>query len=280
MENLKGKTVVVTGAASGIGQYLALNLADEGCHLALSDINGEGLEETSALIKGDHIRLTRHVVDSGNREQVYGFAEDAAGKHGSVDIVINNAGTALDGRLEEVSIEEFEWIMGINFWGVVHGSMAFLPYLKQRTWAHISNISSVHGLFTNPGVGPYCSSKFAVRGFTMALSQELRGTEVSVSCVHPGGIRTGIVRNSRVAASVIPEQTRDEAQENFDRLIGRTSADEAAKIIIKGIKKNKKRILVGKDAYMFDFISRFSPVLWQRIMGWLPDYLDRKSQNE
>jgi NAD(P)-dependent dehydrogenase (short-subunit alcohol dehydrogenase family) len=275
MKDLNNKVAVVTGAASGIGRALAVELAGEGCHLAISDINPTGLADTATMIKNSGITVTTHTVDVADREQVYEFAEDVVKDHHRVDIVINNAGTSLGGSLEEVSAEEFEWLMGINFWGVVHGSMAFLPLLKQQPEANLVNISSVHGLFTNPGVGPYCSSKFAVKGFTQALCQEMKQTPVVVSSVHPGGIRTNIVRNSRVAENAVPEKSREEAQVNFDKFIGRTSSEEAARIIIRGIKKDKVRILVGTDAYFFDLASRLFPVTWQRLMGWLPEFMAR-----
>jgi len=284
MRVLKGKVAVVTGAASGIGRSLVLQLASEGCNLSIADIDPKGLKETAKLAKNNSTEITIEVVDVANRDQVYAYAENVVSDHGRVDIVINNAGVSLRGTIEEVSEEEFEWLMGINFWGVVYGSKAFLPYLKQRTEANLVNISSVHGLFTNPGVGPYCSSKFGVRGFTMALCQELKDTPVKVSCVHPGGIKTNIVRNARDAAALIPEKSREEAQEDFDKTIARISSDKAAKIIIRGIRKDKPRILVGSDAYVFDFLTRHFPLYWQKFMGVLPDFLSRldpkKKSNE
>lgn len=267
MKDLTNKVAAVTGAASGIGRCLALNLANQGCNVAIADINEDGLKETAEMIESKAVKVTTHLVDVANRDQVYQFAKDVVEDHGQIDIVMNNAGTGLMGSLEEVTFEEFEWLMRINFWGVVYGSMTFLPYLKQQPEAHIVNVSSVHGLFTNPGVGPYCSSKFAVRGFTMTLCQELKGTSVRVSCVHPGGIYTNIVRNVRIAAAAKPELSLEEAQEEFDRGIARTSSDKAARIIIRGMKKNKTRILVGYDAYVFDFFSRLTPVIWQKLMS-------------
>lgn len=275
MRNLKDKVAVITGAASGIGKSLSARLADEGCHLALADIDSKGLLEVAEAIGNGCVRIMTDIVNVADRDQMYRFAEKVASEHGRVDIVINNAGVALRGTLEEVSDEEFEWLMGVNFWGVVYGSRAFLSYLKQQAEANLVNISSVHGLFTNPGVGPYCSSKFGVRGFTMALGQELKDTSVKVSCVHPGGIKTNIVLNSRDAASAIPEKSREEAHQDFDKIIARTSADKAAKKIIKGIKKNKPRILIGSDAYVFDMMTRIFPVYWQKFMGVLPDFMSK-----
>ena len=275
MRVLKGKVAVVTGAASGIGRSLAVHLAKEGCDLSIADINPERLHETARMAANYHVKITTEVVDVANRNRVYEFAGNVISKYGRVDLVINNAGVGLRGTIEEVSDEEFEWLMGINFWGVVYGSKAFLPYLKQQKQANLVNISSVHGLFTNPGVGPYCSSKFGIRGFTMALCQELKDTSVKVSCVHPGGIKTNIVLNSRIASHSVPEKTREEAQEDFDKTIARTSADKAAKKIIRGIKKNKIRILIGSDAYVYDVMARIFPFYWQKFMGVLPDFLSK-----
>jgi NAD(P)-dependent dehydrogenase (short-subunit alcohol dehydrogenase family) len=275
VRDLKGKVAAVTGAASSIGRSLALQLAAEECSLSLADIDPDGLNETAELARNNGVKISAVVLDVADRDSVYAFAEQVVSDHGHVDIVINNAGVGLRGTIEEVTEKEFEWLMGINFWGVVYGSKSFLPYLKQRTEANLVNISSVHGLFTNPGVGPYCSSKFGVRGFTMALCQELKDTSVKVSCVHPGGIQTNIVLNSRDAANSIPEKPLEEAQDDFNKVIARTSADRAARIIIKGIRKDKTRIMVGTDAYVFDTMTRLFPSYWQKFMGLLPDFMAR-----
>lgn len=235
--------------------------------MALADVDSAGLEETVRSLSESHVKVTSHIVDVSNRDQVFDFAEGVAREHERVDIVINNAGVGLTGALEEVSIEEFEWIVGVNFWGVVYGSKAFLPYLRQRPEASLVNMSSVHGLFTNPGVGPYCSTKFAIRGFTLALSQELRETNIAVACVHPGGIKTKIAFNTRDSENVTSKLTPEEAQAKFDKVVAHTTADRAAKVIIKGIKKRKSRILVGWDAYVSDMAARLFPVAWQKLMG-------------
>ncbi|MBW2324282.1 MAG: SDR family oxidoreductase [Deltaproteobacteria bacterium] len=164
MQNLKDKVAAVTGAASGIGRMLAVNLAKEGCEVAIADLDQAGLEETANMIDDKKIKVSTHLVDVANRDQVYQFADDVQTQHNRVDIIINNAGVGLSETLEDVKYEDFDWLLGINLWGVIYGSKAFLPYLKQRPEANIVNISSVHGLFTNRNVGPYCTSKFAVRG--------------------------------------------------------------------------------------------------------------------
>ncbi len=258
MKILKNKTAAVTGAASGIGRMLAVNLAKEGCSLALADVNAPGLQETANLI-GNQAKVTTHIVDVSRREQVFQYANDAAGSHGGVDLIINNAGVALGDFLETVPMEDFEWLMGINFWGVVYGTMAFLPYLKKRPEGHIVNISSINGIITNPNNGPYCSAKFAVKGYTETLAQEMHGTNIHVSCVHPGGIKTNIARNGRVNRAMFG-LTKETAANLYEEKLFRTTADDAAKIIISGIKRNKRRILVGTDAKILDWLTRFFPL--------------------
>ena len=269
MKNLKDKIAAITGAASGIGRALALNLADEGCHLAISDINEAGLKETAEMVhsRSKNVRVTTHRVDTADREQVRHYAKEVMKIHGAVHIIINNAGVVIAETLEDLSYEDFEWLMGINLWGVVYGSKEFLPYLKQQDSAHIVNISSVNGIFTNPNNGPYCTAKFAVRGFTETLAQELSDTKVKVSCVHPGGIKTNIVNNARFFKSSDTSMAKEEAAAFFNRVIANTTADKAAKIIISGIKKDKARIMVGTDAYVMDWLKRLFPVWFQKLVG-------------
>ena len=257
MKILKNKTAAVTGAASGIGRMLAVNLAKEGCHLALADINAPALEETAKLA-GNGVKVTTHRVDVSRREEVFRYADDAAGHHGGVDLIINNAGVALGDFLETVPLEDFEWLMGINFWGVVYGTMAFLPYLKKRPEGHIVNISSINGIMPNPNNGPYCAAKFAVKGYTETLAQEMHGSSIRVSCVHPGGIKTNIARNGRVNRAMF-ELTREKAVNLYEEALFRTTADDAARIIISGVKRNKRRIMVGADAKVLDLLTRFFP---------------------
>lgn len=258
MKILKNKTAAVTGAASGIGRMLAFNLAKEGCNLALADINAPDLQETAKLV-GTQVKVTTHIVDVSRREQVFKYADEAAESHGGVDLIINNAGVALGDFLETVPMEDFEWLMGINFWGIVFGAMAFLPYLKKRPEGHIVNISSINGIIPNPNNGPYCAAKFAVKGYTETLAQEMHGTNIHVSCVHPGGIKTNIARNGRVNRAMFG-LTKETATNIYEEKLFRTTADDAAKIIISGIKRNKRRILVGADAKFLDLLTRFFPV--------------------
>ena len=258
MKILKSKTAAVTGAASGIGRMLAINLANEGCNLALADINASGLQETAKLV-GNRVKVTTHIVDVSRREQVFQYADETAERHGGVDLIINNAGVAVGDFLETIPLEDFEWLMGINFWGVVYGTMAFLPHLKKRPEGHIVNISSINGIIPNPNNGPYCAAKFAVKGYTETLAQEMHKTGIHVSCVHPGGIKTNIARNARVNRAMF-NLTREKGENIYEDVVFRTTADDAAKIIISGIRRNKRRILVGADAKAIDLFTRFFPV--------------------
>ena len=273
MKILKNKTAAVTGAASGIGRMLAVNLADEGCNLALADIDGAGLQETTALV-GAGVNVSTHIVDVSKRDQVFGFAEEAARRHGGIDIVINNAGVALGDFLETVPLEDFEWLMGINFWGVVYGTMAFLPYLKKQPEGHIVNVSSINGIMPNPNNGPYCSAKFAVKGYTETLAQEMHGTNIRVSCVHPGGIKTNIAKNARVNRAMY-SLSKEKAQRLYEDELFRTTADDAAKTIITGIKRNRRRILIGTDAKVLDLLTRFFPVTAVSLSGLFSRYVAR-----
>ncbi|MBI5550267.1 MAG: SDR family NAD(P)-dependent oxidoreductase [Desulfobacterales bacterium] len=263
MKNLKDKVAAITGAASGIGRNLAVQLAMEGCHLALSDIDEAGLKETKRLV-GDSVRVSTHHVDVARQEQVIQFAKEAAEQHGGVDIIINNAGVSLGDFLETVPIEDFQWLMGINFWGVVYGTMAFLPYLRKRPEGHVINISSINGILSNPNNGPYCAAKFAVKGYTETLYQELLDTNIRVSCVHPGGIKTQIARNARVNKTLY-DVPKEKAVLLFEKELFITTAQMAAQIIVEGIKGNRRRIMVGRDAKVIDLLTRWFP----KTMVWL-----------
>ena len=278
MKILKDKTAAVTGAASGLGRMLAVNLAGEGCHLALADIDASGLQETAKLI-GGRVDVTMHVVDVSRREQVFQFADEAAGRHGGVDIIINNAGVALGDFLESVPLEDFEWLMGVNFWGVVYGVMAFLPYLKKRPEGHIVNISSINGIIPTPNNGPYCTSKFAVRGYTKTLMQEMQGTPIRVSLVYPGGVKTSIARNARINRTM-PELDAEKVRQMYEDEIFRLTADKAAKIIISGLRHNKKRIRVGADAKILDWLMRLFPVVTLRASVLLLKRVTRVYANQ
>lgn len=263
-QKINGAVAVITGASSGMGQALAKQLAGYGCHLALVDVNAKGLAETAALV-GTGITCTQHKVDVSDREAMETLAQQVVTQHGRVNMVFNNAGVAASGNLEVLPYEDFEWLMGINFWGVVYGCTAFLPHMRAAGEGHIVNISSVFGLIGMPTQAAYNASKFAVRGYTEALDQELANTPIRVSCVCPGGIRTAIVRNARVPAASGTMPAKNELAGTFDKL-ARTSAEEAGATIVRGILKDSKRILIGADARMISLIIRLFPVAYPALL--------------
>jgi len=262
MAYFTGKQAVITGAGSGIGRALALQLNSDGCHLWISDVNEEGLAETVSLIRNTQPACHSRRLDVADRVSVHQLADDIADDVGHVDLVINNAGVGLGSRVDETRYEDLEWLMNINFWGVVHGTMAFLPLLKHADNGHLVNISSIFGMVGIPTVSAYNASKFAVRGFTEALRQEMAGTNVHVCCVHPGGIKTNIARNSR---SSDPDSVVQERAQAFDRM-ARTTADSAAEQILLATAKRKKRLLIGLDAKYLSLISRLFPVNYPRLI--------------
>ncbi|MCP4130415.1 MAG: SDR family oxidoreductase [bacterium] len=267
MKNLSGKVAAITGAASGMGREIAILLAKEGCCLALSDMNKEGLAETAELAAFDNIKISQHELDVSNKDAVYCFADDVVKEHSTVNIIINNAGVGLTAGVETMEYSDFEWIMNINFWGVVYGTKAFLPYIKKTGEGRIVNISSVFGLVGIPTQSAYCATKFAVRGFTESLQQELELIEGDIMAisVHPGGIKTNIMHGSRIEASNNLVGEKEKAVAKFDK-IAQTSAHEAALQILNAIKKNSKRLLIGKDARMIDRFQRLFPSYYQTIM--------------
>jgi NADP-dependent 3-hydroxy acid dehydrogenase YdfG len=246
---------VVTGAGSGIGRALAQELAQRHCALALADIDPTGLHETAQLVSGGLV--TTHVVDVADRSAVERFACTVIEQHGRVNLLINNAGVALGGSVEQLSIENIIWLFNINFWGMVYGVKYFLPILCKQPEAHIVNLSSVFGLFAPPGQSAYAASKFAVRGFSDALRQELAASSVRVSCVHPGGIKTNIAARARV--DDLPEEMRAQAGEVFARVL-RLPPEYAAQVILRGVEANRARILIGREAFWIDRIMRLAPV--------------------
>jgi NAD(P)-dependent dehydrogenase (short-subunit alcohol dehydrogenase family) len=247
------KVAVVTGAASGIGRALAQQLGAKGWKLALCDIDAKGLAETAQPLGA----MTR-ALDVSKREAVEAFAAAVLEKHGHVDLVVNNAGVDLAETIADVSYADFEWLFGINFWGVVYGTKAFLPAMLKRGSGAIVNVSSVFGLVGWPSHGTYSAAKFAVRGFTEALRHELDGTGVRSICVHPGGIRTNIVRNGRFFKDAEGSATKEASVAMFDGL-ARTTADKAAQTILRGVERGSRRILIGPDASAIDFIVRLLP---------------------
>jgi NAD(P)-dependent dehydrogenase (short-subunit alcohol dehydrogenase family) len=273
MKTLQGAVAVVTGAGSGIGRALAQQLASHGAQLALADVNNAALEETRSLLPGANVKT--YMLDVADAPAVKAFARKVEEDFGRVSVLINNAGVALYGTFSDLSLEEFDWLFRINFWGVVHGCKFFLPFLRREPEAHIVNLSSVFGLIAPPEQTAYSASKFAVRGFTQALSRELDGTRISLTCVHPGGVRTHIAENARAAAAAPKPQMLAERKERFLKL-ARTSPEKAAQEIVRGILKNKARVLIGTDAYQFDVLQRLFPV---RCSVMVASWLNRKFAN-
>jgi butyryl-CoA dehydrogenase len=267
MEDLKGRVAAVTGAGSGIGRALAHDLVGRGAHVALSDIDEAGLAETVQACEGRGVKVTSQKLDVADRVAMFAWADAVVADHGSVNVIINNAGVSLGATIDQMSIEDFEWLMGINFWGVVHGTQAFLPHLKASGEGHVVNVSSVFGLVSIPTQSAYNAAKFGVRGFTDALRMELEieGVPVSATTVHPGGIRTNIVRNGRLRESAATfDRGKDPAKE-FDK-IARTSPATAAKVILDAVQQDRRRVLIGTDARFFDFVSRLPGGVYQRVL--------------
>jgi short-subunit dehydrogenase len=270
MKSFDNKVAAITGAASGMGRELALLLARRGCHLALTDVNASGLDETVALVKAAcPVRVTSQTLDVANREAVFAWADRVVADHGKVNLIFNNAGVGLGASIEAVKMSDFEWIMGINFWGVVYGTKAFLPYLRASGEGHIINTSSLFGIIASPLNGAYNASKFAVRGFTEALrlELELEGAPVSATCVHPGGIKTAIAKSARMDESVTKVTGSDAATaaKEFEKNFF-TTAQSAAATIIKAVEGNKRRCLIGPDAHLIDWIQRRLPSSYQKIV--------------
>jgi len=256
---------VVTGAGSGMGRCLAEQLAAMGSSLALADVNEKGLNETVARLGGSKGKVTRHLVNVAEQAEVQAFAEEVAGQHGRATIVFNNAGVALLGHLDEISLQDFRWLMDINFWGVVYGVTYFLPLLKKEKRAHIVNTSSLLGFFGAAGQGAYCASKFAVRGFTESLHHELLGTNVGVTCVHPGFVRTAIAEQAKVGQRAL-DSLREESLARFKR-VARTDAVTAAAKILRGVERRKARVLIGRDAYFVDIWQRLKPASYWNLLA-------------
>ncbi len=275
----KNSVAVITGAASGIGRALAVRFAEEKiAGISICDVNEQGLNETFEMVEKLGAAVSKHIVDTSKLEQIERLKTEVLAKHNRVTHLINNAGVGLMGTFEQISLEDFEWLMNINFWGVVYGCKVFLPVLKEQEAAHIVNISSVFGLIAPPEQTAYCASKFAVRGFTESLRHELESTNVRVSSVHPGGIKTNIARNSRIGEKT-PEEYKTQGVKFFDQ-VAQTSPEQAAETIIKGIKSENPRILIGKDAHAINYVSRLFPKKYIKVLEKLSGHkLDLRKKN-
>ncbi|MHC2435705.1 SDR family NAD(P)-dependent oxidoreductase [Bradyrhizobium sp. USDA 4451] len=268
MTAISGSAAAVTGAASGIGRALAHELALRGCDLAIADRDEAGLQATAAEIaKVSSRKVTVHRLDVSEPEEIAAFAQAAGAAHPTLNIVVNNAGVALLGQFDEIGQAQMEWLFNINFWGVVHGTRAFLPLLSRQREAHIVNVSSIFGIIAPPGQSAYCAAKFAVRGFSESLRHELAvaNSPIKLSVVHPGGVATNIARNSRTGAGVTDNARRVQSIERFEAL-ARTTPTAAAQRIITGIEKNQPRILIGNDARFMDLLQRFRPGTYWKVL--------------
>lgn len=265
-----GRVAAITGAGSGIGRALAVELAQRGAHLALADIDEAGLTETVMRCEGRGVKVTAQRLDVADRDAVFAWADAVEAEHGHVDLIFNNAGVALGATIEHMSYDDFEWLMDINFWGVVHGTKAFLPKLEANGAGHIVNLSSVFGLVSIPTQSAYNASKFGVRGFTDALRMELEiaGSPVSCTTVHPGGIKTNIARSARMHHSVSSYTGGDDGEDvgdSFEKL-AMTTPEKAALQILSAVERNKRRALIGPDAKVFDLLSRLPAGVYQNIL--------------
>jgi short-subunit dehydrogenase len=269
MTAIRGAAAAVTGAASGIGRALALELAARGCDLALADRDEAGLQTLAAEIGRDAARkVTVHGVDVSDPNQIEEFARAATSAHPGLNIVINNAGVALMGTFGEIELAQMDWLMNINFWGVVRSTRAFLPHLGNQREAHIVNLSSIFGIIAPPGQTAYSAAKFAVRGFSESLRHELQmaGSPIKLSVVHPGGVATNIARNSRTGTGMTDNARRAQSIERFDA-VAKTTPAAAALRIIEGIEKNQPRILIGNDARFMDLLQRFRPGTYWKVLA-------------
>jgi short-subunit dehydrogenase len=269
MTAISGSAAVVTGAAGGIGRALALEFAARGADLALADRDEAGLQSVAAEIAKVHSRkVTVHRVDVGDPAQIETFAQTAISAHPGLNIVVNNAGVALFGQFNEIDQAQMDWLMNINFWGVVHATRAFLPHLSRQSEAHIVNLSSIFGIIAPPGQTAYAAAKFAVRGFSESLRHELAVAKspVRLSVVHPGGVATNIARNSRTGVGMTDNARRAQSIERFDK-VARTTPAAAALRIIQGIEKNQPRILIGNDARFMDLVQRFRPATYWAVLA-------------
>jgi NAD(P)-dependent dehydrogenase (short-subunit alcohol dehydrogenase family) len=260
MKTLRDRIAVVTGAAGGIGRATSLALAREGCDLAISDVNEGGLVETAAEVRALGRRVITHRVDVSNKERMQRYADEVAAEYGHVHVLVNNAGVTVTADFEQHSLDDWEWIVGINFWGVIYGCKFFLPHLKRAGEAHIVNLSSVFGLLGVPSQTSYCATKFAVRGFSEALWIELKQHNIGVTAIHPAGVRTDIVRSARAYDEELKNSAIDLIEKNS------VTPERCAELIVSAIKKNKMRQLVTRESYVIDWAKRFAPGLSQRIL--------------
>mgnify|MGYP001968754027 CR=1 FL=1 len=277
MQSFSGKVAVITGAGSGMGRYLAVLLAKAGANVAICEINPTTLAETEEMVKAYPVKVSSHVLDVADKAAIDGLPAQVIDEHGQVDLVFNNAGVTVDSPFEDMSEQDWDWVININLHGVINGSRAFLPHLKQRPEAALINTSSIFGMITVPNQSVYHTAKFAVRGFTECLAKELKGSNVQIHSVHPGHIGTNIVTNARMNTK---EDKVNPMQEMMGKLIGIGSTQEemadffrnngmhpsrASNIILKGVLKNKSRSFIGADAKLMDLSQRLTPMHYDKL---------------
>ena len=267
MSYFTDKVCVITGAGNGIGRATAKRLAKDGAKLVLTDINSANLTQTQSMVETLGGTSETHIVDAASREQAFTLAEHVERKYGAADLILNNAGIANIAPIDDLTIEDFQFVMDVDFWGVVHGTQAFLPQMRSRDSGHIANVSSIFGWVGVPNQAAYNSAKFAVFGFTEAIRQELQSSGIKVTCIHPGGIDTSIARNARLVQGPDDEERREQIAQDFKKMV-RSTPEQAANTILKGVSKGKARVLIGRDAYMVDFIRRIFPVSYGRFLGF------------
>jgi NADP-dependent 3-hydroxy acid dehydrogenase YdfG len=266
MKSFDDKVVVITGAGSGIGRALSLNLARQGARLALSDVDEVGLAETVRQVEAAGVREVRSDrLDVADRGAFEAYAAAVVDHFGRVNVVVNNAGVALAGDLEDLDWSDMDWIMGINFWGVVHGTKFFLPHLVASGDGHVVNLSSLFGLVSMPGQSMYNAAKYAVRGMSEALREEMliAGHPVGVTVVHPGGIKTAIARNARVSG----REDKEATAKFFDEKLAKMTPERAAEIIVKGVQADKARVLVGLDAHALHHLAKLTGSRYQDLVA-------------
>jgi short-subunit dehydrogenase len=261
MKQLQDRVAAITGAASGIGRATAELLGSRGCSVALIDINENGLEQAARELGANGVKTSVHLADVADAERMRALPAEVVAEHGAVHIIINNAGVSVLKSFEDHSLEDLQWLIGINFWGVVHGCKFFLPELRKAPEAHIVNVSSMFGFFGVPGQSSYCAAKFAVKGLSESLWSELRGSNIGVTSIHPGGILTGIANTARVD----DEDVRTRLKQTFEQY-GHPASD-VAKGILRGIERNKLRVIVGSEAYAFEWLKRLLPVSFHPLLG-------------
>jgi len=277
---LEGGVAVVTGAASGIGRATALHLAARGCHLALVDRNAAGLEETARTAAERGIRVTQYPMDVTDATAVASLPDLVVADHGKVTILLNAAGVALQGRFSELSVEEFRWLIEINFMAVVGLTKAFLPVLLRQDQAQIANISSIYGIIAPAEQTAYVASKFAVRGFSESLRHELEGTGIEITVIHPGGIRTGIATSARIAAAADQEAAKA-SRRAFAEAFLTFPPEQAAAAIVRAIERRQKRLLIGADARAAAVLQWLAPVrYWAILKLRYAAYLSRHWQSQ